>query len=213
GIPTIRAQDDVYRGIGVLASTQTWYTCSKQLTNYISYEMKVVETDQEKSSNFGTYAQGPTPPPIQQGILGLLTYVTNYTGIQKSIDPNGITSIYWPELSCFEFPALECKREKIPPFASSLIVCIGITNPQNAEKKFTLSISFVEGKPSPPLYIPPTPPIPSPSPGSTKSKPPPPNDIPTSPPFFYATNNGLSIILSNINDIDIPWCNHLHFPQ
>ncbi|CAI2181989.1 13267_t:CDS:2, partial [Funneliformis geosporum] len=110
-IPTIRAQDDVYRGLGVLASSQTWYTCSKQLTNYINYEMKVVETDQEKSSNFGTYAKGPTPPPKQPGI-------------QNSIDPNGVTSIYWPELSCFEFPALECQREKDPPFVSNLIVCL-----------------------------------------------------------------------------------------
>ncbi|CAG8655285.1 22605_t:CDS:2, partial [Rhizophagus irregularis] len=144
-IPTLKAQqDDVYSGLGAIPSAQTWYICSKQETNYINYKMKVVETDQTPTQNFGINVQGNHPLQYP-GILGLLTYATNFTGIQLFIDPQAKFSIYWSDLSCFDFPALECNRVKDPPFEAKTIICLGISNPQNTEQKFTLSISFVYG--------------------------------------------------------------------
>jgi hypothetical protein len=161
--------------------------------------MKVVETETDPPPTPGFGVNVPGHHPLQYpGMLGLLTYATNYTGIQLFIDPQANFSIYWPDLSCFDFPALECSREKNPPFTGKTIICLGISNPQVEEKKFTLSISFVEGK------LPPQPPSVSPKqtnsssiPSASKSIP---NETPSHPPFFYATNNGLPNIILNIND-------------
>ncbi|CAB4487789.1 unnamed protein product [Rhizophagus irregularis] len=128
---------------------------TRRQTNYINYKMKVVETDQTPTQNFGINVQGNHPLQYP-GILGLLTYATNFTGI---------------------------------------------SNPQNTEQKFTLSISFVYGV----LPLP----LPTVSPKQTNttssipstSKSTPTNDIPENPPFFYATNNGFSNVMSNINII------------
>src|SRR4051812_10384229 len=164
--------------------------------------MKVVETDQPPTPNFGVNVQGHHPKQYPN-ILGLLTYATNYTGIQLFIDPQANFSIYWPDLSCFDYPALECSREKNPPFPGKTLICLGISNPQVEEKKFTLSISFIEGK------LPPKSPPVSPKQTNTSSNVPstsksiPSNETPSHPPFLYATNNGLSNIISNINIIGL----------
>jgi hypothetical protein len=161
--------------------------------------MKVVETDQQPTPNFGTNVQGIHPLQYP-GILGLLTYATNFTGIQLFIDPQAKFSIYWSDLSCFDFPALDCKREKNPPFEAKTIVCLGISNPQDTEQKFTLSISFAYGVLPPPLLTVPPKQTNTSSNVPSTINPTPTNDIPENPPFFYA-NNGLSI-MSNINIIN-----------
>ncbi|RIA92773.1 hypothetical protein C1645_736047 [Glomus cerebriforme] len=201
-IPTLKAQEyDVYSGLGAIPSAQTWYICSKQETNYINYEMKVVETDQQPTPNFGINVVGNHPIQFPN-ILGLLTYATNYTGIQLFIDPKAKFSIFWSDLSCFDFPALDCSREKNPPFVGNAIICLGISNPQDYEVKFVLSISFVYG------MLPPSLPIVPPKQTNTSSNIPsiskstPTNEIPENPPFFY-TNNGISNIISNINIIGL----------
>ncbi|GBC10484.1 hypothetical protein RclHR1_09660008 [Rhizophagus clarus] len=202
-IPTLKAQQyDIYTGLGAVPSSQTWYICSKQETNYINYVMKVVDTDQLPTQNFGTNVQGNHPLQYP-GILGLLTYATNFTGIQLFIDPQAKFSIYWSDLSCFDFPALECNREKNPPFDAKTIICLGVSNPQDTDQKFVLSISFVYGIPPPPLLTVPPKQTNTSSIVPSTSNPTPTNDVPDNPPYFYATNNGLSIIMSNINNIGL----------
>src|SRR6266542_6604609 len=106
--------------------------------------MKVVEADQTATPNFGTNVV-ENHPLQYPGVLGLLTYATNFTGMQLFIDPQAKFSIYWSDLSCFDFPALECNRVKNPPFLAKSIICLGISNPQDTEQKFILSISFFNG--------------------------------------------------------------------
>ncbi|RIA82448.1 hypothetical protein C1645_835353 [Glomus cerebriforme] len=44
---------DTSSGIGAIPEGQTWYICSKGITNYISYMMRVVKTSEAVMVGFG----------------------------------------------------------------------------------------------------------------------------------------------------------------
>jgi len=185
GVSVVYSQD-IDRGIGAIPEAQTWYTCSKSLTNFISYKMKVVETPQSATPGFGTVGIGNHPK--QFDVEGLLTFVANYTQIRYLIDPDKPQVLYVPNISCATEPVQECGGKITFPVQE--IQCLGIVNPNQHETKFTASISFDANVPEPILIIPPliddTTPSPSaPSPTSTTD----PNDS-----FPFNVANRLVII-------------------
>ncbi|CAG8473475.1 11767_t:CDS:2 [Acaulospora morrowiae] len=153
---SINAQGtETYSGVGRLPAFYTWYICSRVKTNYIGYDMQQVNTSQSENSNFGTVVQGNHP--IQYNQFGLLTYATNYTGIQLYIDQTRPASYYFADLSCFDGgPQSRCTKSKDPPFNGTDILCLAVSNPENIELKFILSVSFTSGTSPPPLPSVPT---------------------------------------------------------
>jgi len=129
---------DISRGIGAIPNGQTWYTCSKGLTNFVSYTMKVVDTPQTATPGFGTVEVGNHPK--QYGKEGLLVFVANYTYIRYLIDPDRPEVLYLPGASCGTEPVQECSKKTDPPLPVQEIECIGIVNPNQRETKFTASI-------------------------------------------------------------------------
>src|SRR5688572_2614094 len=103
--------------------------------------MQQVSSDLVTTPNFGTVVQGH--PTLSYDQLGLLTYLTDWTGLQNYIDPNSSSSVYWEEGSCYDSPQLRCtKKMTYDEFKGESIICLAITNPQSQEVKFSLSISF-----------------------------------------------------------------------
>ncbi|CAG8565774.1 8539_t:CDS:2, partial [Diversispora eburnea] len=129
-----QVSSESHSGIGSLPSQFTWYMCSKFSTNY------TVTTP-----NFGTVVDGHHTQSYNQ--LGLLTYLTDWTGLQLYIDPTSNGSVYYDKGSCFDSPQIRCtKKMTYDEFKGESIVCLAITNPQNQEVKFSLSISFTLGE-------------------------------------------------------------------
>ncbi|RIA92771.1 hypothetical protein C1645_45508 [Glomus cerebriforme] len=170
GVSMVYSQtEDTSSGLGTIPDGQTWYICSKGLTNYISYMMKVVETSQEATPGFGINVVGNHPK--QYNTEGLLTFAANYTNIQALIDPNRPIVLYRQELSCSTEPVQDCSKSTVPPLPVQEILCLGIVNPNSHETKFSASISFDQNAAQPILIIPP-PPDNTTSPSSTTSTPP-----------------------------------------
>ncbi|CAG8490241.1 10120_t:CDS:2 [Gigaspora margarita] len=135
---------ELYNGIGILPASNTWYICSADNTDYIAYDVQQVSDGQKEISNFGTIVKG-NPPPSFPNQLGLLTYVTNYTGLQLFIDPSHPNSSFYNNISCSQGPRLRCYQKKDPPFQNKDILCLSVVNPHNNGIKFSLSISFTSG--------------------------------------------------------------------
>lgn len=135
--------------------------------------------------NFGTVKEGHHPKSYGQ--YGLLTIVTNYTGLTNYLDPNVEKLYYWEDASCDKEPVSRCNKNKT--LEGNALLCLAITNPQSSEVKFSLSISFTLGYDLPEL-----PPETTSTTSSTTAPPTSTNTKPTltttitGPPPFYATN-------------------------
>ncbi|CAG8464807.1 5133_t:CDS:10 [Funneliformis caledonium] len=143
---------DTNFGIGVIPEYQTWYICSKGLTNYINYILQVVKTPENATNGFGINEVGNRPQVYDKE--GLLVFVSNYTFIRSLIDQNAPKVLYLPDLSCGIEPVQKCEGLTDPPLDSEQIYCLGVVNPNKYETKFTASISFTKGAARPPLVIP-----------------------------------------------------------
>ncbi|RHZ49997.1 hypothetical protein Glove_508g10 [Diversispora epigaea] len=198
-----QVSSESYSGIGSVPSQFTWYICSKFNTNYTEYDMQQVSSGLTASPNFGTVVDGHHPQSYNQ--LGLLTYLTDYTGLQLYIDPTSNSSVYWKDGSCFDSPQLRCtKKMTYDDFKGENIICLAITNSQSQEAKFSLSISFTSGEEMPPITSIATPSSTTsenPESSTSTSKSSRATVTATSPPPFYASgiNNNYS------NNYNIWW--------
>ncbi|CAG8563422.1 14073_t:CDS:2 [Dentiscutata erythropus] len=104
----------------------------------------VISNGQHETSNFGTVVKG-NPPPLSQYQLGLLTYVTNYTGLQLFISPSHPNSSFYSNVSCWQEPMLRCYQKINPLFQNKDILCLSVVNPHDEGVKFNFSISFTSG--------------------------------------------------------------------
>jgi len=147
---------DTSSGIGTIPDGQTWYICSEGITDFISYSMRMVETPQDATPEFGINVVGNHPKQFDQ--QGLLTFVANYTNIRALIDPTGPPVLFIEPLSCATSPVQECTKSTVnlnPPLPLQDILCLAIVNPNQNETKFTASISFTQNATQPILTIPP----------------------------------------------------------
>ncbi|CAG8711252.1 20518_t:CDS:1, partial [Cetraspora pellucida] len=110
----------------------------------VAYDAQQVSNGQSETPNFGTVVKG-RPQPSSQDQLGLLTYVTNYTGLQLFINPSSPNLSYYTDLSCLQEPKLRCYQKKNPPFQTKDLLCLSVVNPHDKEMKFSLSVSFTSG--------------------------------------------------------------------
>ncbi|CAG8808767.1 1386_t:CDS:1, partial [Racocetra fulgida] len=116
------------------------------------YDAQQVSNGQSETPNFGTVVKG-RPPSSTHDQLGLLTYVTNYTGLQLFIDPSSSNLSsnlsYYTDLSCWQEPKLRCKKKQDPIFQTKDLLCLSVVNPHDKEIKFSLSVSFTSGVDAP----------------------------------------------------------------
>ncbi|CAJ0927762.1 5682_t:CDS:2 [Entrophospora sp. SA101] len=116
------------------------------------YDVQLVNTTQPPDGHFGQVVLGQQR---KFDTYGMVTIVSNFTGMQLYIDPSGPPLNFYKSVSCFDAPVQRCRQELKTLLLTKEILCLGITNPTSMETKFTLSISFTSGVPIPVLNIPP----------------------------------------------------------
>ncbi|RHZ67025.1 hypothetical protein Glove_303g61 [Diversispora epigaea] len=138
---------DIYNGTAsVPPNGGEWYACSDFSTKYISFSIRVSETNLTLTPDFiGTNVPGkPTNESTPKYRPGVIVYQMTEANVKIFSDLSSKSEFtYIPSLSCYKKPIQSCDQDVGTLLLSEQdIQCLAVQNPTGKTVFFNISLSF-----------------------------------------------------------------------
>ncbi|CAG8607237.1 5057_t:CDS:2, partial [Paraglomus brasilianum] len=123
-----------------LASQTSWYVCSPDPTNIVSYSITTYSQTVTSTPNFGTTKSGFSSPDVPPCTLSFVSVVVDPTNFARIF--NLQTFYAWDSQSCITTCVNTCIKTGPIPSLQTVAWCLVVSNPNNAIVNLKISYGF-----------------------------------------------------------------------